>query len=172
MASETPAQSQPDTSGFLFVSPEVKGEQKAMRVYRMSEEDILALSKGYKVNLHVEGSGEHAPRLLKPKLTLRALCAFIPAIARAVRSHKSNNGAFITDVVLPNHLVSAYNKLFGWIWASILAGHVLRPVRVDRSALRMYQEVKTVAEKLSIGYMVKAMDARITQMAAAAPKAA
>lgn len=85
-----------------------------------------------------------------------------------MRIHKEAGGGFITDVVFPRHYATSYNKIFGWMWASIAEGRVVKPARVEKFALRTYRDVAIVAEELGVGYLVKAMEARIEQMAAGA----
>lgn len=109
-------------------------------------------------------------KLLSTKMTLRGLSAFIPSVGRAVRVHKEAGGGYITDVVFPRHYATSYNKIFGWMWASIAEGRVVKPARVEKFALRTYQDVAVVAKDLRIGYMVKAMEARVQQMEEAAAK--
>lgn len=106
-----------------------------------------------------------APKALKAKLTLRAANAFMPAVARAVRDHKAAQGGFITDIVLPAHRISAYNKVLGWVWATINAGQVQRPSRVESYAVRTYNEVKAIGDDTGMAYLSKAMQARLDQMA-------
>jgi len=110
------------------------------------------------------GSGE--VHKLRGRPTFRGLTIFFPAILRALREHNKNDGGSIKLIVLPNHNISAYQKVMGWYYASITTGKVVRFHRIYHDALTTYREVQFIATDLDAGYLVKAMTARTHAMAA------
>ena len=67
-------------------------------------------------------------------------------------------------IVLPNHGISAYNKVIGWYYASVTAGKVVLFNRVNANASTAYREVQLIAIDLDRGYLINAMTGRIDAM--------
>lgn len=107
---------------------------------------------------------QDGPHRFIAETNLRKLASFLPAVKRAFLAHKACGGGFIEDVIVPAHSIAAYNKLMGWMKASYTQGHVVPFKKVGHHAVTIYKELRSIAFDLSIGRLLKLMDAWIRAM--------
>lgn len=108
-------------------------------------------------------SNNGSPRFIG-ETNLRKLTTFLPAVKRAFLNHRASGGGFIEDVVLPAHSHAAYNKIMGWMRDSYTQGRVVPFKKVEHYAVAIYKELRSIALDLSIGRLLKLMDAWIRAM--------
>ncbi|KAK5099067.1 hypothetical protein LTR70_001217 [Exophiala xenobiotica] len=141
-------------------------QSRAMGVYQLDQSGVRGLQFGRRVEVGVDtGNGE--VKKLRGRPTLRGLTKFFPAILRALRDHNKKGSGETSLIVLPNHDISAYNKIMGWYYASVTAGKVVLFNRVNANAstaYTAYTEVQLIAIDLDTGYLINAMTGRMNAM--------